>query len=197
MDLTSRELEVLETLLLGNKVDSGTSWHAPSQTLDTTLLEIRNRIGPVGNDSDGITGGDERALSVDHIAITVAIGGCTERDIVPLDNLDQTVSIGQVGVGVSSTEVGGRDTILGGRFGETELFDEDSVRVGTGNTVQTVEKDPETLGVEEEVFDQVEVEDRFEELDVIGDGINDLNLQRTVSGFSNHREVDLEAEVSR
>jgi len=86
------------------------------------------------------------------------------------------VSICQVGVGVSSTEVGGWDTILGGRLGETELIDEDSAGVRTGNAVETIEEDPETLGVKEEVLDQVEVEDRFEEFDVISDGVNDLNL---------------------
>ena len=45
--------------------------------------------------------------------------------------------------------------------------------------------------MEEEVLDQVEVEDRFEELDVISDGVDDLNLQRAIGSFSNLREVDL------
>ena len=196
-DLTSRDLEVLETLLFGNEVDGSASWHAPSQTLDTTLLEVRNRIGPIRNDGNRIAGGNKCALSVDHITITVTIGGCTKGDVVLFDSLDQGVSICQVGVGVSSTEVGRWDTVLCGRFEETELVDEDSAGVWTGNTVQTIEKNPELLSVGEEVLDQVEVENRFEELDVFSDGINDLNLQRTVSGFSNHREVDLEVEVSR
>ena len=108
------------------------------------------------------------------------------------DSLDQGVSICQVRVGVSSTEVGGWDTVLCAGLRETELVDENSAGVGAGNTVQTIEKNLETFSVDKEVLDQVEVKDRFEELDVIGNGIDDLNLQRTISGFPNLREVDLE-----
>jgi len=194
-NLTSRDLEVLETFLLGNKIDGCTGWHTPGQTLDATLLEVRNRLGPVRNDGNRVTGGDERALSVDHVTITVTIGSGTEGNVVLLDSLDQGVSICQVRVGMSSTEVGGWDTILGGRLGETKLVDEDGAGVGTGNTVQAVKKDVETLRVGEEVLDQLKVEDRFEDFDVISDGINYLNLQRTISGFSDLREVDLETEV--
>ena len=75
------------------------------------------------------------------------------------DSLDQGMSICQVGVGVSSTEVGGWDTVLCGRLGEAELVDKDSVGVGSGNTMQTIEKNPETLSVGEEVLDQVKVKD--------------------------------------
>ena len=96
---------------------------------------------------------------------------------------------------MSSAEIGGRDTVLGGRLGKTKLIDEDSVGIGAGNTMQTIEEDPETLSVEEEVFDQVEVENRFEELDVISDGVDDFNLQGTVRGFSDLRKVDLEMET--
>lgn len=86
------------------------------------------------------------------------------------------MSICQVGVRVSPTEVRGWDTVLGGRLGKTKLVDEDSAGVGTGNTVQTIKKDPETFSVGEEFLDQVKVEDRFEELDVISNRVDDLNL---------------------
>jgi hypothetical protein len=85
---------------------------------------------------------------------------------------------------VSSAKVGGWDAVLGGRLGKTERIDEDSVGVGAGNTMETIEEDLEILGVDEEVLDQVKIENRFEELDVVGDGINDFNLQGTVRGFS-------------
>ena len=134
-DLTSRDLEVLETLLLGNKIDCCASWHTPCQTLDATLLEVRNHLGPVRDDSNRVAGGDERALSVDHIAVAVTIRGGTKGDVILLNSLDQGVSVCQVGIGVSSAEVGGWDTILGGRLGETELVDEDSAGVWASNTV--------------------------------------------------------------
>ena len=185
-ELTSRDLEVLKTFLLGDKIDGGASRHTPSQTLDATFLEVRNRIGPVRNDSNRVTGSDERALSIDHIPIAVTIRGGTECNVVLLNSVDQGVSIGQVGVGVSSTEVGGRDAVLGGRFWETELVNENGTGVGTGNAVETIEKDIETLSVKEEAFDQVKVEDRFEELNVIVDRIDDLDFQRTISSFPDY-----------
>ena len=101
------------------------------------------------------------------------------------------MSIGQVGVRVPSAEVGGWNAVLGGRLRETELFYEDGMGVWTGNAVQPIEQDVETLRMGKEVLDQVKVEDRFEELDIISDGINDLNLQGSISSFSNLREVDL------
>ena len=67
------------------------------------------------------------------------------------------------------TEIGRGDAILGGKLGEAEFADEDGVSVWTGNTVQTVKKDAEALGVEEETLYQVKVKDRFEELDIIND----------------------------
>ena len=87
-DLTGRDLEVFETLLLGNKINGRAGWHTPSQALNTALLEVRNRLGPVCNDGNGVTGGDERALSVDHVAITITIGGSTKGNVVLLDSLD-------------------------------------------------------------------------------------------------------------
>ena len=156
--LAGRDLKVLETFLLGNEINSSAGWHAPCQTLDATLLEVRNVVGPVRDDSNRIAGGDECALSVYHVTITVTIGSCTEGDVVLLNDFDQRVSIRQVGIWVSSTEVGGRHTVLGGRLGKTKLIDEDSVGIGAGNTMQTIEEDPETLSVEEEVLDQVKVE---------------------------------------
>lgn len=175
-------------------VDGRTGRHAPSQTLDATFLEVRNRLRPVCNDSDGVTGGDERALSVDHVTITITIGGGAKWNVAPLNSLNQAVSVGQVGVGMSSTKVGGGDAVLGGRLGKTKFADEDGTSVWTGNTVKTVKKDVEVLGMGEEIPYQAKVEDRFEELNIICDGINDLNLQRTISGFSNLREVNLRIE---
>jgi hypothetical protein len=66
--------------------------------------------------------------------------------------------------------------------------------VRTSNTVKTIEKDVEALSVGEEILYQVKVEDRFEEFDVISNGIDDLNLQRTVSSFTNLRDIDLGKE---
>ena len=193
--LTSRDLKVLEALLLGNEIDSSAGWHTPRQTLDATLLEVRDRFGPVRDDGDRVAGGDESALSVNHVTITVTIGGCTKGDVVLLNGLDQRVSVRQVGIWVSSTEVGGWDAVLDGRSGKTKRIDEDGAGIGAGNAMETVKQDIETLGVEEEVLDQVKVENRLEELDVVGDGINDFNFQGAVLGFSFLRKVDLEWEA--
>ena len=193
-DPTSRDLEVLEALLLGNEINCCAGWHTPGQSLDTTLFEVRDRIGPVRNYGNGVAGGDKCALSVDHVTVTIAIGGSTKGNAVLLNGVNQAFSISQVGVGVATAEVGGRNTVLGGRIRETEFGDEDGAGVWAGNTVETVEEDAKALGMGEEFLDQGEVKDRFEELDVISNGVNDLNLQRAISGFSNLREVDLDAK---
>ena len=84
---------------------------------------------------------------------------------------------------------------MGGRLGKTKGIDEDSAGIGAGNAVQTIKENLEALGVEEEVLDQIKIEDRFEELDVVGDGIDDFDLQGAVRGFPDLRKVDLERKA--
>jgi hypothetical protein len=106
------------------------------------------------------------------------------------------VSVGQVGVGVSSSKVGQRSAVHDGRLGEAELLDEDGSTVGTGDTVHAVEEDGGSLlagggrGVEV-LLDEVEVEDVAEEGDVVGDGVDDLDLDGSDLGGTDLLEVDL------
>ena len=66
--------------------------------------------------------------------------------------------------------------------------------VGAGDTVQAVEEDLEGVLVgEEEALDEVEVEDRLEELDVVRDGVDDLDLGGAVRRLADLGQIDLGA----
>ena len=185
---------MLETLLLRDKVDSLASRHAARETLDATLLEIRDGLGPVCDDCHRVGWRHERALAVDHVPVTVTIAGSAERDVVLLDRLDERVRVGEVRVGVSATEVRQRLAVLHRGLGQAELLDEDAVGVGAGDTVQAVEEDLERVLVgEEEALDEVEVEDRLEELDVVRDGVDDLDLGGAVGRLADLGQIDLGA----
>ena len=138
--LTSGYNIALKTLLLGNIVDLTAGRHTPSKTLDTTL-EVRDGfLSPVGDDSNTVAGGDEGTLAVDHVTIAVTVTGSTEVDAFFLNTFDEVVSISQVRVGVSSTEIGKRLIVLDGGRWKSKSVDEDSTAVRTGDTVHTIEE---------------------------------------------------------
>lgn len=111
---TCGHFEVLETLLLGNEIDGLAGGHAASKTFDTSLLEVRDGIGPVGDDGHRVRRGNECTLSINHVAVTIAIRGSTEGNVVLLDGIDKGVGISQVGVWVSSAKVRKGDAVLDG-----------------------------------------------------------------------------------
>lgn len=191
--LTGRDDRTFQALLLRDLVDLCTRRHAPSKALDAALLEVGDCLGrPVGDDSYAVTGSDERALAVDHVPVTVTVTGGTEVDVLALDALDKFVCVCQVGIGVASAEVGERNRVLYGGFRETEGVDEDSAPVRTGDTVHTVEENFERVRMRlEEVLDEGEVEDGFKELDVVRNGVDDLDVRGTIG------EEALLGEVNR
>lgn len=105
--------------------------------------------------------------------------------------------VGQVGVGVSTAEVGKRDAVLRGGFRKTELLLEDVDTVGAGNTAEAIEKDLEFGVALQEALDQAKVEDLLEELDVIGNAVNDLDLEVSVGVGANGLEINLGASQYR
>ncbi len=190
--LTSRDDRAFQALLLRDLVDLCARRHTPSKTLDTTLLEVGNRLSrPVGDDSDTVTGSNERALAVDHVPVTVTVAGRTEVDVLALDALNKFVCVGQIGVGVTTAEVRERYRVLYGSLGETKSIDEDSAAVRTGDTVHAVEENFERVSMRlEEVLDEGEVEDGFEELDVVRHGVDDLDVRGTIGEEALLGEVD-------
>jgi hypothetical protein len=147
--------------------------------VDTVLLEVRNKLGMVGNDGERVTGGNESIGAINHVSVTVTVGSSTEGDVVLVDNLDQRVGIGQVGVGVTTVEVGARLAVLG-RTSESELLLEDGLAVRTSDAGKTIEKDLEVRVRREELLDQVKVEDVLEHVDIVGSAVNDLDLEGSV-----------------
>lgn len=189
--LTSRNLEDLEAFSLGNIVDRSTRRHTTSETLDTAVLEVRNRCSPIGNDRHRITRGHKRSLAVDHVPIAITIARGTELDVVLLNNLDKAVGIGQVGVGMTSAKVGRGNAVLDGGFGKAELGEEQGFGVRSGNTMQTIEEDFKFFIRCEEGFDEVKVEDALEQDSIVCDRVEDGDFERSISGVANLVEVDL------
>ena len=194
--LTSRNLEDLKTLSLSDEIDSSRSRHRPRESLDSSLLEVRDRLSPISDDRDGITRSDERSSSVDHVPVTISIRSSSERDLLLLDSSDEVVGVGQVGIGVGSSKVGKRNAVLDGGLSETEGVDEDGSTVRTSDSVESVEEDGGSFvaGGRRSVkvgLDEVEVEDGVEEGHVVGDRVDDLDVDGSDLGGTDLEEVDL------
>jgi hypothetical protein len=186
-----RHLVALEALLLGHQVYSSGGGHTPGQSEHTVLLEVRDLESMVSNDGQRVTGRHERVRAVDHVAVSITIGGSSELDAVLVDGLDERVGVDQVRVGVLSAEVGKRFAVLDRGLGQLELVAEDADSVGSRHSVQSVEEDLE-VGVGLEVgLDQREVEDLLHVLDVVGDAVDDLDLQSAVGLGADGGDVDL------
>lgn len=191
-ELTGRNLEAFKALLLCDKVDGFAGGHTPGQTLHTSLLEVWNGVGPVGNDSDGIRRCDKRLLSVNHVPIAIAIAGSTKGNVLRLDSLHKAVGVREVRIGVSSIEVWRWNAVLNGAFRETETLDEEGTGVRSSNTMQTVKEDGEVIDMGiKEVLDQGEIEDLFEEGDIVCHGVDDLDIAGSVLEIANLGEINL------
>lgn len=144
----------------------------------------------VGNDGQGVTGRHECAGTVDHVAVTISVRGGTKGNVVLVDLLDQRVGVDEVGVGVSTVEVGRGDAVLG-RARQSQLLLKDVLAVRASDTGQAVEEDLEVGLVGEELLDQGEVEDVLQHLGVVGSAVDDLNLEVAVRLGANGRQVNV------
>ena len=182
----------LQALLLRDIVDLRAGGHTTSETLHAALLEVGDRLRrPVRDNRDTVARSDERTLAVDHVTITIAIGGSTELDVLLLNALNEVMGICEVGVWVSSAEVGERRRVLYRRFREAKSIDEDRAPVRAGDSVHAIKEDLEVIGVRlEEVLDQREVKDGLEQLEVVGDRVDDLHVRRPVREEALLRQID-------
>lgn len=144
----------------------------------------------VSNDGKGVTGGDERASAVDHVAVTITVRSSTEVDLVLLDSFDESVGVDKVGVGVEAAEVGLGCAVLGATL-DSKLLLEDLNTVVTSDTVEAVEEDLEVLVLSKELLDEVKVEDVLEHLDVVLGAVDDLDLKRAVGLGANGGQVNV------
>lgn len=146
----------------------------------------------MSNDSHRVRGRNECTLAVDHVSITVTVASCTKLDVILLNGLDEGVSICQVGIRMTSTEIGKGNAILDGILAKTESVNKNSASIRTGNTVETIEKDSEVvLVLLEEGFDEREIENLFQEDDIIRNRVDDDDFRRTEAGFANFSKIDL------
>ena len=189
---SSGDLEDLESLLLGDQVNGARGGHGPGETLDARLEVGDGLLGPVGNDGDRVGGSDERVLSVDHVSVSITVRGSSKLDVLLVDSLDEVVGVGQVGVRMRTAKVGERHAVLDRRLVESEGLDKDGSTVRASDTVQGVEQDGRLGGsVVEPVLDHVKVKDRLEELEVVGDGVHDGDLEGAVLKLANLGQVEL------
>lgn len=184
-------LVALQTLCLGNQVDSTGCGHGAGQTVNTLLLEVGNQLGVVGDDGQAVTGGHKGVSTVDHVAVTVTIASGTEVDTVLVNSLNQLMGIDQVGVRVTTVEVRARDTVHGAAAGQTKLVDEDIDAVGPGDTVHAIKQNLEVLVGVEELLDQVEVENLLHHLDIVGGRVDNLHLQGAIGLGANTGKINL------
>lgn len=190
---TCWHFEVLKALLLCDIVDGLAGGHTSGQPLDTTLLEVRDCICPVGDDGHRVGGSNERAFSVDHVPVAISITGSAEWDVVLLNGVNQCVRIGQVGIGVESTEVWKGHAVLDGRFRQAKCIYEKSSSIWAGDAVKTVEQYREVgLVFIEEFLDEREVKDRLKEGNVIRDRVYDGDFAGAVSVVPYFGKIDLE-----
>lgn len=181
----------LNALLFRDIVNLSARGHTTRQTLHAALLEVRDRLCcPVCNDRDTVTGGDECALSVDHVAVTITVTRRAELDILLLDTLNEIVCVCKVRVWVSSAEIGERNGVLDGGVRKSEGLNEDGTSVGTRHTMHTIEEHTELVRVgKQERLDKGEVEDRLEQLNIVLHGVDNVHLGGTVREGSNLGEV--------
>lgn len=183
-------LVAVEALGLGNKVNSTAGWHGAGKAIDTVSLEVRDELGVVGNDGKRVARRNESIGAVNHVTVTITVGGGTEGDAVLVDNLDERVGVGEVGVGVAAVEVRAGDAVLNSTS-EAKLILEDGLAVRASDTVKAIEKDLE-LGVRlKELLDGGEVEDVLEHGGVVSGAVDNLNLERAIGLGANSLQVDI------
>lgn len=101
------------------------------------------------------------------------------------------MGIGQIGVRVSTAKVGTGFAVHDGLLGETELLDKDALTIGTGDTMHAVKEDGEAGCFVQEALDEVKVKDILEEDDIVGNGVDNLNLEVTDLLSTNGGEINL------
>lgn len=154
------------------------------------LLEVGNEVGVVGDDGERVTGRDERISAVNHVAITVTIRGGSERNVVLVDDLDEGVGVGQVGIRVATVEIRARLAVLSSTS-KAKLLLKDGLAVRTSDAGQTVKEDLEVGVGRKELLDSVKVENVLEHGNIVGSAVNDLNLERSIDLCSDSRDVDV------
>jgi hypothetical protein len=193
-ELTSRNLEDLETLGLGDQVDGTTRRHTPGESLDSTvgLAEVRDGLlRPVRDDRNRVRGGDESTGTVNHVPVTISVGSGTEHNVPLLNLLDELVGVSQVGVRVVSTEIGLGVTVLNRVLAQSEKIDEDGLSIRSSNSAKGVEEDGRLGRAVQVGLDLFEIKDFLEQVEVVLDLVDDLDLDGSVSELTDLGQVEL------
>lgn len=95
------------------------------------------------------------------------------------------MSIGQVRIGMASTEVRKRYAVLYTGFWQAECINQEGSSIGAGNAIEAIEENREiSYMVIQEFLDEREVENGLEQSDVISNRVNDGDFSGAVCKFS-------------
>mmetsp|Transcript_35529 Transcript_35529/g.50381 ORF Transcript_35529/g.50381 Transcript_35529/m.50381 type:complete len:292 (+) Transcript_35529:616-1491(+) len=193
----SRSFKKIEVQILRNQVNSSTCRHGSSNTLKPSLLaEEWDDISIGSNNSKGVGRSDEKLASKDHVSVTITVSCSSEGWNWSFDlNLGslfvkshqsyKLFGVCQVRISVSTVEIIRWNGVHADGFWLSKLINEDGLGVWTVDTVHSVVNHREVFAIEE-CLDGWEIEDRFQQGDVVCDSRDnfDSNLAASVSGIN-------------
>lgn len=188
---SSGNFVAIQTLSLGDEVDSTGGWHTTGKTMHTILSEVGDKLRMVSDNSQTVSWRDEGVGSIDHVTVTITVASSAEVDLILVDSFDQRVGIGQVRVGMTTAKIWRWLAVLGARAWESELFLEDSFTIWACNTVEGVKENAEGLVLLQELLDEIEIKDFLEHIDIISSGVDDFDFQITVCLASDCGDIDI------
>mmetsp|Transcript_34076 Transcript_34076/g.42095 ORF Transcript_34076/g.42095 Transcript_34076/m.42095 type:complete len:206 (-) Transcript_34076:596-1213(-) len=149
----SGSLVASEAELLADVVKGSRGRHTAGRTRDTTR-EVRDPAGLGHYYSNAIRGGHKEVLAEDHVPVGVAIASCCEvrsvlSGLVDAHRGDEVSCIRQIGVGVTTAEVGKHFAAHELRGIDAKLVDEDLAGVGASNAMHAIEADAEVAALQE------------------------------------------------
>src|SRR5579859_6834668 len=91
---TSRNLINLQPQLPRHQIQRPARRHTPRQPKHPILPEIRNRLSMMCNHRNGIRGRNECVMAVNHVSVSVAVGGSAKGNLLGVDAFDEGVGVG-------------------------------------------------------------------------------------------------------
>ena len=181
-------LEGGDAELLGDAVGGGAGRHRAGNALQPAgIAGGEMRVG--GEHREAVRRGDEAAAPDDEVAVAVSVGGGAEiGGALAHHVVVEFAGVDEVGVGVVAAEIGQRRAVAHGTTRESQAIFEDFGGIGAGDRAHRVECHGEAR-----TPDRVEIEQRFHQGGVIGDGIDHLDGQVADLHLAERIEVDIVA----
>ena len=182
-------LETGNAQLFCHAVGRGTRGHGPGNA-GNPLGIARCQRGIGREDGERVGGRHIHAPPDDEVAVTIAIGGCTEiRPALWHHQVDEFLSMDEIGVRVVAAEIGQRCSVHHRASGEAQHFFQDAMRIGAGDGTHGIELHGETGG--DQRADRVEVEQRLHQRCIVVHGIDHLDARGAGHGFAGLVQINV------